>query len=68
MPLFRTSCLLQADAGRAGSERYSLRKQLSEAEQRLADASPSALIDYSRTLNELFGQCSERYTALAAKA
>lgn len=59
---------LQANAARAGRERDSLRKQLSAAEQRLANASPSSLIEYASTLSELFGQCSERYTALAAKA
>lgn len=59
---------LQADAARAGRERDSLRKQLSDAEQRLADASPSALIQYSNTLSELLRQCSERYTALAKRA
>ena len=64
----KTQSALQADAARAGRERDSLRKQLSAAEQRLAGASPAALIDYASTLNELLGQCSERYTALAAKA
>lgn len=59
---------LQAAADRAGRERDGLRKQLSAAEQRLADASPGALIEYASTLNELFGQCSERYTRLAAAA
>lgn len=59
---------LQAAADRAGRERDGLRKQLSNAEQRLADASPSALIEYASTLNRLFGQCSQRYTELAARA
>lgn len=59
---------LQADAASAGRERDSLRKQLSAAEQRLAEASPSALIEYSNTLNQLLGQCSERYTELAQQA
>jgi septal ring factor EnvC (AmiA/AmiB activator) len=59
---------LQADAARAGRERDSLRRQLSNAERRLADASPSALIEYSNTLNQLLGQCSERYTELAKRA
>lgn len=59
---------LQAAADRAGRERDGLRKQLSAAEQRLADASPGALIEYASTLNQLFGQCSERYTRLAAAA
>ena len=59
---------LQAAADRAGRERDGLRKQLSDAEQRLADASPSALIEYASTLNRLFGQCSQRYTELATRA
>ena len=60
--------VLQAAADRAGRERDGLRKQLSAAEQRFADAAPSALIEYASTVNQLFGQCSERYTELAARA
>ncbi|PJO36258.1 hypothetical protein CTI10_023440 [Delftia acidovorans] len=60
--------VLQADAARAGRERDGLRKQLSAAEQLLADASRAALIEYANTLNQLFGQCSSRYTELAAAA
>ncbi|WP_043007358.1 hypothetical protein [Comamonas testosteroni] len=59
---------LQAAADRAHRERDGLRKQLSEAEQRLADASPAALIEYARSLNHVFGQCSQRYTELAIRA
>ncbi|UUC95585.1 hypothetical protein [Comamonas sp. C11] len=59
---------LQAAADRARRERDGMRKQLSDAEQRLADASPSALIEYASTLNSLFGQCVERYTELGFKA
>ncbi|CAM4399074.1 DUF2514 domain-containing protein [Comamonas aquatilis] len=59
---------LQAAADRARSERDGLRKQLSDAEQRLADASPAALIEYASTLNRVFGQCSQRYTELAIRA
>ena len=59
---------LQAAATRAGRERDSLRKQLSDAEQRLADASPAALIEYASTLNRVFGQCSQRYAELAIRA
>ncbi|WKL15108.1 hypothetical protein QYQ99_22525 [Comamonas testosteroni] len=58
----------QAAADRARRERDGLRKQLSDAEQRLADASPSALIEYARALNHVFGQCSQRYTELAIRA
>ena len=59
---------LQAAADRARRERDGLRKQLSEAEQRLADASPAALIEYARSLNNVFGHCSQRYTELAIRA
>ena len=59
---------LQAAADRAHRERDGLRKQLSDAEQRLADASPAALIEYASTLNRVFGQCSQRYTELAIRA
>jgi len=59
---------LQAVADRARRERDGLRKQLSDAEQRLADASPAALIEYASTLSRVFGQCSQRYTALAIRA
>lgn len=59
---------LQAAAARAGRERDSLRVQLSDAEQRLADAPAAAVIEYARSLNRVFGQCSQRYTELAARA
>ena len=59
---------LQAAADRARRERDGLRKQLSDAEQRLADASPTACIEYASTLNRVFGQCSQRYTELAIRA
>ncbi|NIF82787.1 hypothetical protein F3J24_04600 [Comamonas sp. Tr-654] len=59
---------LQAAADRARLERDGLRKQLSDAEQRLADASPATLIEYARALNHVFGQCSQRYAELAIRA
>ena len=59
---------LQAAADRARRERDGMRKQLSDAEQRLADASPAALIEYARSLNNVFGQCSQRYAELAIRA
>lgn len=59
---------LQADADSARHERDSLRKQLSDAEQRFADASRAALVDYARTANQLLGKCSDRYTELAKRA
>lgn len=59
---------LQAAAARADRERDSLRVQLSDAEQRLADAPAAAVREYAATANKLLGQCSERYTSLAARA
>lgn len=59
---------MQAAADRAGRERDSLRKQLSDAEQRLTDAPAAAVREYAATANKLLGQCSERYTSLAARA
>lgn len=59
---------LQASADRARRERDGLRQQLNDAEQRLASASVAALIEYASTTNELLGECSERYTEVAAKA
>ena len=45
-----------------------LRDQLSEADKRIATASAAAVRDYAATANQLLGQCSQRYTELAAKA
>ena len=59
---------LQATADRARRERDGLRKQLSDAEQRIADAPAVAVREYAATANKLLGQCSERYTALAIRA
>lgn len=59
---------LQAAADRAGRQRDSLRKQLSDAEQRLADAPAAAVREYAATANQLLGQCSSRYTAVAKLA
>ena len=59
---------LQAAADRSRRERDGLRQQLTDAEQRLADASPAAVIEYASTLNRVFGQCSQRYADLAIRA
>ena len=45
-----------------------LRDQLSEADKRIATASAAAVRDYAATANQLLGQCSQRYTELAARA
>ena len=59
---------LQAAADRARRERDGMQHKLSDAEQRLADASPAALIEYASTLNRVFGQCSQRYAELEIRA
>ena len=59
---------LQAAADRARRERDGMQHKLSDAEQRLAGASLTALIEYARTLSRVFGQCSQRYTELAIRA
>ncbi|MDH0363486.1 hypothetical protein [Comamonas aquatica] len=51
----------QRNAGR-------LRDQLRDADVRIATASAAAVRDYAATANQLLGQCSDRYTELAAKA
>ncbi|MBP9941739.1 MAG: hypothetical protein KBF33_10170 [Comamonas sp.] len=45
-----------------------LRDQLSEADKRIATASATAVRDYAATASKLLGQCSDRYTELAARA
>lgn len=55
------AAVAQRNAGR-------LRDQLREADVRIATASTTAVRDYAATANQLLGQCSQRYTELAAKA
>ena len=45
-----------------------LRDQLGEADKRIATASAAAVREYAATANKLLGQCSDRYTELAARA
>ena len=59
---------MQVAADRARHERDGLRKQLSDAEQRFANASASALAEYATSLSRVFGKCSQRYTELAIRA
>lgn len=59
---------LQAAADRARRERDGLRQQLSDAEQRIADAPAAAVREYAATANKLLGQCSERCAELAIRA
>ena len=57
-------------AGAAAAQRNAgrLRDQLRDADVRIATASTAAVRDYAATANQLLGQCSQRYTELAAKA
>lgn len=45
-----------------------LRAQLASANSRISDATHSACTEYARTAGELLGQCSARYSELAAAA
>ena len=45
-----------------------LREQLQQADKRIATAPAAAVRDYAATANQLLGQCSQRYTELAARA
>ena len=64
----KTQATLQAAATRAGRERDSLREQLSDAEQRIATASASAVAEYASTAGELLAECSRSYQELAREA
>lgn len=55
------AAVAQRNAGR-------LRDQLREADVRIATASTTAVRDYAATASQLLGQCSQRYTELAARA
>ena len=55
------AAVAQRNAGR-------LRDQLHEANVRIATVSTAAVREYAATVNQLLGQCSQRYTELAAKA
>lgn len=61
---------LAAAAAAAAAQRNAgrLRDQLRDADVRIATASAEAVRDYAATANQLLGQCSDRYTELAAKA
>ena len=59
---------MQVAADRARHERDGLRKQLSDADQRISDAPAAAVREYAATANKLLEQCSQRYTELAIRA
>ena len=59
---------LQAAATRTRTERDSLREQLSDAQQRLATASTTALVEYAAAASDVLAQCAGEVTELAAKA
>ena len=45
-----------------------MRKQLQQANERIALASSEAVADYARTVNELFQDCTDAYRDVAEKA
>ena len=58
----------RADADRAAAAVDGMRNQLASVPARIAAATRSAVDEYAATAGELLGQCSQRYTELAAKA
>lgn len=59
---------LRRDRDIARAESDSLRAQSAEAARRLAQAPPSAVLEYATTVNELFAQCSRDRTYFAGQA
>lgn len=59
---------LAAAAAVATRNTSRLRDQLHEADVRIATVSTAAVREYAATANQLLGQCSDRYTELAARA
>lgn len=59
---------LKRDADAARGAAVSLRDQLAHATRALSGATCDASREYAATVNELFGQCAERYRAVAEQA
>lgn len=59
---------LRRDADAARGAALSLRDQLAHATRALSGATCDASREYAATVNELFGQCAERYRAVAEQA
>lgn len=60
--------ILRADADRARSAAIGLRGQLADINRRLPELAEQAVRQYAAALGDVFGECTERYTALAEKA
>lgn len=58
----------RAAAAAARADADSLRQQLSEARNALANAPSAAIIDYAVTVSELFDNCVREYQSMAEKA
>lgn len=59
---------LAADAARAKSERDRLRRDLQAGRTNIPNATCAATADYAQTLNDVFAECVEEYTAVAGAA
>ena len=59
---------LAADATRAKSERDRLRRDLQASRDALSNATCPSTAAHAQTLNELFAECVERYSEVAAAA
>ena len=59
---------LRRDRDAARAESDGLRDQAADAARRLADAPPSAVLEYATAVNQLFADCSRSYQELAGKA
>jgi hypothetical protein len=59
---------LLADAAAARAESGSLRDSLSDLRKRLPSLTEQAVRQYADTASVVFGECQERYTALAEQA
>jgi pyruvate dehydrogenase complex dehydrogenase (E1) component len=59
---------LAADAARAKSERDRLRRDLQASRDALSNATCPSTTAHAQTLNELFAECVERYSEVAAAA
>ena len=64
----KREAVLRSHIADAVSESHGLRQQLKVASSRATGATNEALVDYARTVNELFTDCTGKYQELAAKA
>lgn len=59
---------LRRDADGARAESDGLRAQAADAARRLAQAAPTAVLEYALAVNQLFDQCQREYQGMAAVA